>query len=547
MSKHNITEWDVENKHFWESTGKAIANRNLRISIFSLLIAFAVWLMWGIISVQMLNLNFPFTEVQLFSLTAIAGLTGATLRIPSTFMIRISGGRNTILFTTVLLIIPALGTGLALQNKTTSLWVFQFLAFLSGIGGGNFASSMSNISFFFPKKVQGISLGLNAGLGNFGVTTMQILIPLVMTFSLLGDYGGSSMVLARSSGAIFGVIAGGTPTWIQNAGFIWLFLLIPLFFWGWYGLNNITTKSVTPDLKGSFKAFIHIATLLLIGFFVSALGLYFILPEPMGLTGTNWFVVHVLKNKLFVLPGVIFLTVIMMLQLAPSPIKANLARQYRIFFNKHTWIMTVIYTMTFGSFIGFSAAFPLAIKIIFGFKHIITSENVIQNVANPNAPSALMFAWIGPFIGALTRPIGGVIADRSGGSKITQWVSIVMIVSVLCAAYYMHYAYKSATPEIYFWPFFCFFIVLFTASGIGNGSVFRSAAVLFNQEQAGPVLGWMSAVAAYGAFYIPQSFGEQIKAGTPEFALLGFAIYYFVCLILIWWFYLRKGVDINNP
>jgi len=155
----DLTKWEVEDSDFWESSGKKIANRNLWISIPSLLGGFAVWMMWGIITVQMLNLGFPFSQIELFTLMAIAGLAGATLRIPSTFFIRIAGGRNTIFFTTALLMIPAVGAGFALQDKATPLWVFQLLALLSGFGGGNFASSMSNISFFFPKRVQGTSLG----------------------------------------------------------------------------------------------------------------------------------------------------------------------------------------------------------------------------------------------------------------------------------------------------------------------------------------------------------------------------------------------------
>ncbi len=182
----DLDYWEVENEKFWETEGKQIANRNLWISIPSLLCGFAVWLYWSIITVQMLNLGFPFSQSELFTLSAIAGLSGATLRIPSSFLIRIAGGRNTIFFTTALLMIPAVGTGFALQNPATPIWVYYLLALLSGIGGGNFASSMSNISFFFPKRVQGTSLGLNAGLGNFGVTTMQILIPLVMTMGIFG-------------------------------------------------------------------------------------------------------------------------------------------------------------------------------------------------------------------------------------------------------------------------------------------------------------------------------------------------------------------------
>ena len=156
-----IYEWDVENEEFWETTGKKIAKRHLWISIPSLLCGFAVWLYWSVITVQRLNLGFPFTNAQLFTLSAIAGLTGASLRIPSSFLIRIAGGRNTIFFTTALLMIPAAGTGFALQDPATPLWQFQLLALLSGFGGGNFASSMSNISFFYPKKQQGLALGLN--------------------------------------------------------------------------------------------------------------------------------------------------------------------------------------------------------------------------------------------------------------------------------------------------------------------------------------------------------------------------------------------------
>jgi NNP family nitrate/nitrite transporter-like MFS transporter len=329
--------------------------------------------------------------------------------------------------------------------------VHQILAALSGLGGGNFASSMSNISFFYPKRVQGTSLVLNAGPGNFGVTTMQVLVPLVMT-----------------------------------AG-----------------------------------------------------GLYLLLPPPTGLG---------LLSKWIVLPLVIAATVLLMRYLTRGELQANLKRQFQIFNDKHAWAMTIIYTMTFGSFIGYSAAFALAIKVIFGFNHVMGSDGIMLNDAvNPNGPSALTYAWMGPFIGALIRLVGGWISDRLGGAAVTQVVSIVMIASALGAAYFMNAAYKSANPEEYFLPFFLLFIVLFTATGVGNGSTFRTIAVVFNAEQAGPVLGWTSAVAAYGAFLIPKVFGEQIKATTPEYARYGFAVFYFLCLKLHWWFYMRPGAYVKNP
>jgi len=535
----DIKNWDPEDQAQWESSGKAIANRNLWISIPSLLCGFAVWLYWGIITVQMLNLGFAFAKSELFTLMAIAGLTGATLRIPSTFFIRIAGGRNTIFFTTALLMIPAAGAGFALQDMNTPLWQFQILAFLSGLGGGNFASSMSNISFFFPKKMQGYSLGMNAGLGNFGVTTMQILVPLFMTF---GIFGGEPMILQNTSGTLIGKIPAGTETYIQNAGFLWLLFLVPLAFAGWFGMNNIRDEHVSPDLGSAFAAFVKISFMLIIGFVAAASGLWLLLPNIGDGLPTSGLGV----SKWIVLPIVIALTVFL-LRLIPGAVGSNLKRQYKIFNNKHTWAMTVIYTMTFGSFIGFAAAFGLAIKVIFGFQHVMVDGVMNHDMINPEGPSALMFAWTGPFIGALIRPLGGMIADKLGGARVTQYISIIMVASALGVAYFMKLAYASATPQDYFYPFLFLFLILFAATGIGNGSTFRTIAVVFNKEQAGPVLGWTSAVAAYGAFIIPKVLGEQIKLTTPEYALYGFAVFYTVCIVINWWFYLRPGAYVKNP
>ena len=535
----DIQTWDPENTAFWESEGKKIATRNLWISIPSLLCGFAVWLYWGIITVQMLNLGFPFAKSELFTLMAIAGLTGATLRIPSSFFIRLAGGRNTIFFTTALLMLPALGAGLALRDQSTPLWVFQVLALLSGFGGGNFASSMSNISFFFPKKQQGLALGLNAGLGNFGVTTMQILVPLVMTFGLFGAMGGDSMTLQNTSGTLIGKIPAGTETYIQNGGFVWLLLLIPLAFAGWFGMNNIRTPDVSPEIPGPIGSFGVISFMLLIGFMTAAIGLWLLLPESANGSGFG-------VPKEIVLLLVVASTVFL-LKMIPGQVKNSLSRQYQIFNNKHTWVMSIIYTMTFGSFIGFAASFPLSIKVIFGYQHLMVDGVMTHDTANPNGPSALMYAWMGPFIGALIRPVGGWISDKLGGALVTQVCSLVMIGSALGVAYYMKAAYNSATPEEFFVPFFVLFLLLFAATGIGNGSTFRTIAMVFPKEQAGPVLGWTSAIAAYGAFYIPKVLGEQIKATTPEYALIGFAVFYGVCVLINYWFYLRKSGEFYNP
>ena len=536
-SSADVTDWRPEDRDFWEATGKKIAYRNLWLSVPALLCGFAVWGMWGIITVQMLNLGFPFTQAELFTLTAIAGISGATMRIPASFLIRLAGGRNTIFLTTAMLLAPAIGTGMALQHKDWPLWAFQLMALWSGVGGGNFASSMSNISTFFPKRLQGTALGLNAGIGNFGVTTMQVVIPLVMTVALFGDYGGQSMTLLKDSGWILGKIQAGTPTWIQNAGFAWVLSLVPLSVLCWFGMSNL--KSVSPDTGSPPVAFAKIIYLYTLAFVPSILGLYLYLPAPTGLGLISMWVA---------IPLDIASALLVMKLAAFGPMKEGVAKQFLIFRNKHTWALTALYIVTFGSFIGFSMALPLSITVIFGISHVPDAAGVMQHtLKNPNAPSAFTYAWIGPFVGAAIRPIGGWISDKVGGSIVTQVISVVMVAASVAVGYVMMQAYQSATPEQYFTPFMLLFVLLFAASGIGNGSTFRTIGVIFDRQQAGPVLGWTSAIAAYGAFVAPIVIGNQIKAGTPQIAMYGFAVFYALCLVLNWWFYLRAGAEIKNP
>jgi NNP family nitrate/nitrite transporter-like MFS transporter len=533
----DVAKWDVEDPVFWESTGKRIAYRNLWISIPALLCGFAVWGMWGIITVQMLNLGFPFTQPELFTLTAIAGIAGATMRIPASFLIRLAGGRNTIFLTTAMLLAPAIGTGIVLQHKDWPLWAFQLMALWCGVGGGNFASSMSNISGFFPKRLQGTALGLNAGIGNFGVTTMQVVIPLVMTVGLFGSFGGESMTLLKDSGWILGKIPAGTPTWIQNAGFAWVLSLVPLSILCWFGMHNL--KTVSPDTGNPIVAFAKITYSVHAGLRPGHLRLYLYLPAPTGLGLISMWVA---------IPLDIVSALLVMKLAAFGTMKENVAKQFLIFRDKHTWSMTALYIVTFGSFIGFSMALPLSITVIFGISHVPDANGVLQHtLKNPNAPSAFTYAWIGPFVGAAVRPIGGWISDKLGGSIVTQVISLVMVAASAAVGYVMMQAYGSATPEQYFPAFLGLFIVLFFASGIGNGSTFRTIGVIFDRQQAGPVLGWTSAIAAYGAFIAPVVIGNQIKAGTPQMAMYGFAVFYGLCLVLNWWFYLRANAYVKNP
>jgi NNP family nitrate/nitrite transporter-like MFS transporter len=302
-------------------------------------------------------------------------------------------------------------------------------------------------------------------------------------------------------------------------------------------MNNL--KTVSPDAGNPIQAFAKIVWLYTLAFVPAILGLYLYLPAPTGLGLISMWVA---------IPLDIASALLVMRLTAFGPMKEGIAKQFAIFRNRHTWSMTALYIVTFGSFIGFSMALPLSITVIFGFQHVPGADGAITHaLKNPNAPSAFTYAWIGPFVGALIRPVGGWISDKVGGSIVTQVISIVMVGASVAVGYVMSLAYASPTPEEYFPAFLGLFVLLFAASGIGNGSTFRTIGVIFDRTQAGPVLGWTSAVAAYGAFVAPIVIGDQIKAGTPQVAMYGFAVFYAACLLINWWFYLRRGAYVKNP
>ena len=547
-STTRLERWEVEDDAFWNDTGKRIANRNLWISIPNLLCGFAVWLYWSIIIVKMQELHegnpalFDFTyggggealsgadyRALLYTLPAVGGLAGATLRIPNSFMIAISGGRNVIALTSLLLLLPALGTGIALGNPDTPFTTFIVLATLSGIGGGAFASSMSNISFFFPKRVQGTSLGLNAGLGNVGVSIMQVLLPFVMTFALFGGLGGESLTLVKE--AADGPVR--SEVWIQNAGLVWVPILAVCAILAWLFMNNLPQH----DIGSTGPACGRMLWLELLGLAGAALGVVLLLADWGG-------VPNLLKIFVILLVAVLA-TLALMRWVTPRATKENLVRQFQIFKSKHNWTMTWLYIMTFGSFIGYSAAFPKLIKDVFGYVYVDAAGNTLPTAqAALDAPNPLAYAWLGPLVGSLIRPVGGWLSDKLGGARVTHWDTIAMILAAIGVGYFVYQARTSPEPGQYFVPFLVLFLVLFVTTGIGNGSTFRMVPIIFESAQAGPVLGWISAVAAYGAYLIPKIFGTQLAAGTPETALYGFAAYYVTCLGVNWWFYARKNAEV---
>jgi NNP family nitrate/nitrite transporter-like MFS transporter len=453
LGPHLIEDWRPEDPVFWEKTGRRIARRNLWLSIPSLLLSFAVWMVWSVVVAKLPTVGFAFTTDQLFWLAALPGLSGATLRIFYSFMPPILGGRLWTTLATWSLMLPALGIGFAVQNPDTPYVVFLSLALLCGFGGGNFASSMANISFFFPKSEKGNALALNAGLGNLGVSVVQFVIPLVITSGVFGWLGGDPQTATQN-----GVT---TTLWLQNAGFVFVPFIVASAFAAWFGMNDIANM------------------------------------------------------------------------------KASFADQAVIFRRTHNWIMCWLYTGTFGSFIGFSAAFPLLSKILY-----------------PEV-NALQYAFLGPLVGALARAAAGKPTDRFGGGRITFWVFIVMSFGVGGVLYAISLAGQPQSFPI----FFASFLVLFAASGVGNASTFQMIPMIMRKEiawlapemspaestkqsdkEAAAIIGFTSAIAAYGAFFIPKSFGTSISAtGGAEVALYAFLGFYISCIAITWWFYTRRG------
>ncbi|ESR25756.1 Nitrate/nitrite transporter [Lutibaculum baratangense AMV1] len=455
MSSHVLTDWRPEDAEFWRRSGRRVASRNLWISIPCLLLAFAVWMVWSVVVAKLPLVGFDYTTNQLFWLAALPGLSGATFRIFYSFMVPIFGGRLWTTLTTASLLVPALGIGFAVQSPETPYWVFVALALLCGLGGGNFASSMANISFFYPKSQKGNALALNAGLGNLGVSVVQFVVPLVITLGVFGTIGGEPQTAGE-----------GTRLFVQNAGFVWVPFLIVASLAAWFGMDDIAAA------------------------------------------------------------------------------RASFAEQSVIFKRKHNWAMCWLYTGTFGSFIGYSAGFPLLMKTQF-----------------PEV-DALAFAFLGPLVGAVSRSLTGWISDRWGGGRVTFFVFVGMIVAVYGVLQFLPLGDSAGN----FWGFFACFMALFFLTGVGNASTFQMIPAIMRKDmdrlmpqadaatkqrqsdkESAAIIGFTSAIAAYGAFFIPKSYGTSIAmTGGPEAALWAFMIFYATCVALTWALYTRKGGHLHD-
>ena len=447
MSERNttwISDWDPENEKYWESKGKFIARRNLVWSIVAEHLGFSIWLIWSIVATKLPAAGFHYTTDELFQLVALPGLIGSLMRFPYTFAVTAFGGRNWTIFSAAVLFIPITALAYFVTQPDTPFWLMLLVAATAGLGGGNFASSMANISFFFPDRMKGWALGLNAAGGNIGVSGVQLLTPILMGVGLINLYQATP---------------GPDGIYLTNAGLMWVLPLAIAVLGAAFFMNNLTSA------RSSFREALAVVR------------------------------------------------------------------------RKHTWIMSYIYIGTFGSFIGYSAAFPLLIKTQF-----------------PTVTVAI--AFLGPLVGSLSRPLGGLLADKVGGAIVTFWNFIAMAAATIGVMYFVEV--KDFTG------FLVMFLILFVTTGVGNGSTYRMIPSIFREEklreakgageadrtiavraariESAAALGFIGAVGACGGYLIPRGFGASIAAtGGPYLALEIYLVFYVTCLALTWWYYLRKG------
>ncbi len=465
-----ITDWRPEDPDFWAEGGAQVAKRNLAWSIFAEHLGFSVWLVWSVSSAYLLSMGFDFTAQELFLVVAAPNLVGSLIRLPYTFAVPKFGGRNWTVISALLLLIPTLLFAFFVQRPDTPLWVFIAIAATAGFGGGNFASSMANINFFYPAAHKGTALGLNAAGGNLGVAIIQFFLPV-----LVGGAGIFGLVKASDGGVH-----------LERAAYLYAALAIVAAVGAWFGMNNLTVASASP------------------------------------------------RESLSVLR------------------------------HKHTWVMSFLYIGTFGSFIGYSAAMPLLIKINFW---------VPGGGPTGTGIHFAYYAFLGALVGSVARPFGGWLADKYGGARVTAWSFVGMGAGTAAVLWTLNQLTPNPDQEPaiaqanqdWFIFFLLAFLFIFAASGIGNGSTYRMIPLIWARRarhvgadgsservvamqqatrNASAVIGIAGSIGAMGGFLIPMSFGapwidDPVSAIRGAFAVfLGF---YVVCLAVTWFVYTRRS------
>lgn len=430
-----LDSWDPETN--WDSKR---AWQTLTVTTYALTLAFITWFLVSAVAPILSDLGFDFSSSQLFILAAMPGLAGGLLRVVWTFLPPIIGTRKLVTITTALLLLPLIGWAIAIQDPTTPYWVLIMLAFLTGIGGGAFSGFMPSTSYFFPRSKQGTALGLQAGIGNFGVSIVQLLTPWLVTVAIFGGamFGVSQTVTRPGADAPIEV-------WYQNAGWFW----------------------VPFTVLGAILA---------------------------------W----------------------MLLRSVPVTV-AKVSDQFDIFRNEHTWIMTILYVITFGTFSGFAAVFALLIQGVFG-----------PAVFGDAGISAAKYAFLGALVGSVARIAAGPVADRLGGGRVT----VVSAIGIAAASIFTATTLSPESPSD-FPPFLWGMLAIFLFAGVGNASTFKQMPMIFERRQAGGVIGWTSAVAAFGPFV----FGVILASVAPAPFFIAWGIFAALGAVLAWWFYARANAE----
>ncbi len=434
-----LQQWTPEDPLFWDTTARQLAWRTLAITTANLTLAFIAWFVVSALVVRLPAAGFKLSTTELFWLAAMPGLAGGTLRMVHAFLIPLYGTRNVVGYATLSLLIPMAGWSFAVQDPSTPYSVLLLLAFLAGLGGGNFSSFMPSTSLYFPKRLQGTALAIQAGIGNLGVSIVQFVTPWVIGFALAGTLLGSPQTATGANGVT-------SQVWLQNAAAIYV-------------------------------------------------------------------------------PFILVFGVAALVMLKSVPVRANFREQLDIFRMKHGLFMTFLYVATFGTFSGLAATFPLLIQKIYG--------------DFSGAPDPLAYAFLGPLVGSLARIFGGPLSDRIGGARVTHWSAIGMLASAIAITFF-------TTPtSLGEFPYFvAAMLSLFLFAGVGNASTFKQMPMLFPPRQAGGVIGWTAAIAAYGPFACGLMLGYAYDwFGSFNAFFYWAAIFYLVCIIINWWYYARAGAE----
>lgn len=520
-----LKNWAPEESSFWESTGKKIAWRTLTITTTTLLFSFATWFMMSAIVTKLPGIGFNFTNKQLFWLAAMPGLAGGTLRIVHMFLIPIYGTRHTITIATFIKLLPVIGIGLAVMNPSTPFWVFIVLALTAGFGGGDFSSYMPSTSLFFPKRMIGTALGIQAGIGNFGVSVAQFMTPVMIGVATLGasqhftkiDKKEMIVSFSEMKSNVLAERFNALQSDVQNKIF-----------------TNIDKKIL--DEFGDIEEFNKGVIFASLSDKIKAGAILKLHPKMAESVLTHFETGGAKNNPIFLqsaafwyVPVLIILVIICWIFLRSVPVKASFKEQLDIFKDKHTWFCTITYMLTFGTFSGLSAAFPMMIKALYGNFE--------------GAPDPLAYAFYGPLIGSTSRVIFGFISDKTGGAILTTITGLGIITGII-----MLLTMDLVSPDSMeqFPMFVTVILAMFFFTGVGNAATFRQYPIIFahNQRQAAGVIGFTAAIAAYGPFIFSSIIGVVIQKTTNANGFFwGLLIFSILATFINWFYYDRKGAE----